>query len=572
MQLTPWPIGLKHLLLTCRDKTSITKIHALMVTSGLYANANYVGCLISSYSRDGGIETARQVFDELPKRGVNAWNSIITAYSRERCPNQVLGLYRRMIAEGVRPDSSTFTLALKACSSMTDLEVGKDVWQQAVAFGYRGDVFVASSVLNLFAKCGRMDEAKKVFDKMVKRDVVSWTTMVTGFIRSGQALEAVDMHRTMQKEGIEGDGVVMVGLIKACSDLGETKVGHSVHGYIVRREIHMNDVVVQTSLVDLYAKNGHLELASRVFREIRFQNAASWGALISGYAQNGFAGNALESFVDMQSHGIKPDSVSLVSAVLACSKVGHLKLGKSIHGYVLRRLDVEQNLVTAFIDLYAKCGSLVSGRVLFDQAISRDVIMWNAMISSYGIHGHGNEALSLFVEMTGTDAKPDHTTFASLLSALSHSGLVEAGQYWFHKMVYEFKIQASEKLVVCMVDLLSRAGRVEEAYQLIESMDSEPGLAVWVALLSGCHNYKNISVGEEAAKKILASNANDSGTYSLVSNFFSMAKKWDEVRGSRRMMKRTGLRKVPGFSAVEVNGKHQAFLMEDRTHHQYEGD
>ncbi|CAN0915369.1 Putative pentatricopeptide repeat-containing protein At3g25060, mitochondrial [Linum grandiflorum] len=223
----------------------------------------------------------------------------------------------------------------------------------------------------------------------------------------------------------------------------------------------------------------------------------------------------------MQSHGIKPDSVSLVSAVLACSKVGHLKLGKSIHGY--------------------------------------------------GIHGHGNEALSLFVEMTGTDAKPDHTTFASLLSALSHSGLVEAGQYWFHKMVYEFKIQASEKLVVCMVDLLSRAGRVEEAYQLIESMDSEPGLAVWVALLSGCHNYKNISIGEEAAKKILASNANDSGTYSLVSNFFSMAKKWDEVRGSRRMMKRTGLRKVPGFSAVEVNGKHQAFLMEDRTHHQYEG-
>ncbi|CAN1172352.1 Putative pentatricopeptide repeat-containing protein At3g25060, mitochondrial [Linum perenne] len=536
MQSTPWAIRLKHLLFACRDNTAVNQIHALMVTSGVYANGSFVGCLISSYSRGGGIATARQVFDKLTKRGVDAWNSIIIAYSHERCPNQVLGFYRRMISEGVRPDSSTFTLALKACSSATDLELGKEVWRVAVDLGYQGDVFVASSVLNLFAKCGRMDEAKKVFDNMVKRDVVSWTTMVTGFIRSGHSLEAVDMYRTMRNEGIEGDGVVMIGLIKACSDLGETKVGLSVHGYIIRRVIHMNDVVVQTSLVDLYAKNGHLELVSRVFREMRFQNPASWGALIS---------------------------------VSACSQVGHLKQGKSIHGHVLRRLDMEQNLVTAFIDLYAKCGSLSCARVLFDQVVSRDVIMWNAMISSYGIHGDGSEALSLFVEMTGTDVKPDHATFASLLSAMSHSGLVEAGQYWFHKMVYEYKIQASEKHLVCMVDLLSRAGRVEEAYQLIESMDSEPGVAVWVALLSGCHNDKKILIGEEAAKKILRSNANDSGTYTLVSNFFSMAKKWDEVCGSRSIMKRTGLRKVAGFSAVEVNGKHQAFLMEDRNHQQY---
>ncbi|CAI0561108.1 unnamed protein product [Linum tenue] len=497
MRSIPWLIRLKPLLLTCKDTTSITQIHALLITVGLYPNGSTVSRLIASYARAGGIETARQVFDKTPQRGVDAWNSIIVAYSHERSPSQVLGLYHRMIAEGVRPDSSTFTVALKACSTLPDLHVGKEIWRQAVDFGYQGDVFVASSVLNLLAKCGRLDEAKAVFDKMARRDVVSWTTMVTGILRSGQPLEAVDMYRRMQKEGIEGDGVIMVGLIQACSELGEITVGLSVHGYMVRREIHMNDVVVRTSLVDMYAKCGKLELASRVFREIRFKNAVSWGALISGYAQNGIA--------------------------------------------------------------------------VFDRVDSRDLIMWNAMISSYGIHGHGEEALSLFLAMTVTeDVKPDHTTFASLLSALSHSGLVEAGKCWFHKMVNEFKIQASEKHFACMVDLLSRAGRVEEACQLIESMDSEPGLAVWVSLLSGCHNCRNVMIGEVAAKKILESNANDSGTYSLVSNFFSMAKKWDEVSVSRRTMKRAGVRKVPGFSSVEVNGKHQAFLMEDRNHHQYE--
>ncbi|CAL1412066.1 unnamed protein product [Linum trigynum] len=571
MRSIPWLIRLKPLLLTCKDTTSITQIHALLITVGLYPNGSTVSRLIASYARAGGIETARQVFDKTPQRGVDAWNSIIVAYSHERSPSQVLGLYHRMITEGVRPDSSTFTVALKACSTLPDLHVGKEIWRQAVDFGYQGDVFVASSVLNLLAKCGRLDEAKAVFDKMARRDVVSWTTMVTGILRSGQPLEAVDMYRRMQKEGIEGDGVIMVGLIQACSELGEITVGLSVHGYMVRREIHMNDVVVRTSLVDMYAKCGKLELASRVFREIRFKNAVSWGALISGYAQNGIAGTALELLIEMQSSGVKPDSVSLISAVLACSQVGQLKLGKSVHGYILRRLNFEQILATALVDMYAKCGSLACARILFDRVDSRDLIMWNAMISSYGIHGHGEEALSLFLEMTVTeDVKPDHTTFASLLSALSHSGLVEAGKCWFHKMVNEFKIQASEKHFACMVDLLSRAGRVEEACQLIESMDSEPGLAVWVSLLSGCHNCRNVMIGEVAAKKILESNANDSGTYSLVSNFFSMAKKWDEVSVSRRTMKRAGMRKVPGFSSVEVNGKHQAFLMEDRNHHQYE--
>uniref|UniRef100_A0A7N2MLB2 DYW domain-containing protein n=1 Tax=Quercus lobata TaxID=97700 RepID=A0A7N2MLB2_QUELO len=486
MHFIPYPNRLRPLLLACKDKASISKTHALMLLTGLFMHRSSNGGLIASYANIGDIKSARKVFDVLPQRGIGAWNAMIIAYSRIEYPVEVLNLYRQMILE----------------------------------------------------ECGKMDEAIVVFDRMPRRDLVCWTTMISGFAQSGRPIEAVDMYRRMQKEGMEGDGVVMVGLTQACANLGDLKLGLSVHGYLIRKDLPM-DVVVQTSLVDMYAKNGHLKLACHVFKNMPCKNVISWGALISGFAQNGFAGNALDLLVEMQGCGYRPDLVSLVSALLACTQVGFLKLGKSVHGYIVRRLDFDRVLGTAVIDIY-------------------------------GIHGHGKEALSLFLEMTKTNLKPDHATFSSLLSAFSHSGLVEEGQYWFNRMVSEYKVHPTEKHYVCMVDLLARAGRVEEACKLIDSMNAESGLAVWVALLAGCCKNGKLLIGEMAAKKVLELNPDDLGIYSLVSNYYAKARKWDDVASVRKIMKKTGMKKVPGYSVVEVKGKLHAFLMEDKSHHQYE--
>ncbi|XP_059660154.1 putative pentatricopeptide repeat-containing protein At3g25060, mitochondrial [Cornus florida] len=569
MRVFPCPKDLKSILLACKDRATVAKVHSLMILSGLFSHGTSNAQLVASYARNGDIPLARKVFDKSPKRRIDAWNAMIIAYSRKDCPVEVINLYHQMNLEGVRPDSSTFTVAIKACASLLDLEMGEEIRSRAVECGYEHDVFVGCSVLNLYAKCEKMDRAMGVFDKMPRRDLVSWTTMITGFAQSGEASVAVDMYHSMRKEGMEGDGVVMLGLIQACANLGDAKLGLSIHGYMIRRDISM-DVVVQTSLVDMYAKNGLLELASRVFRKMYYRNVISWSALISGYAQNGFAGNALELLVEMQSFGLKPDLVSLVSALLACSQVGFLKLGRSIHGYIVRRLEFDQVSGTAVIDMYSKCGALSAARALFDRISSRDSISWNAMIASYGIHGQGKEALSLFLQMLETDLKPDHVTFASLLSAFSHSGLVEEGQYWFDVMLREFRIQPSEKHYACMVDLLARRGKVEEARQLVDSMTSEPGVAVWVALLSGSLNHGKKLIGELAAKKVLELNPDDPGIYALVSNFFATERKWNEVAEVRKVMRRTGMKKVPGYSAVEVNRNLHAFVMEDKSHPQYE--
>ncbi|XP_050363800.1 putative pentatricopeptide repeat-containing protein At3g25060, mitochondrial [Argentina anserina] len=569
MSLIPWPNRLKNFLLSCKHKPTIAKIHALMIVTGAVTNSNSTAPLIASYASIGHTETARKVFDELPQRTLRAWNAMIIAYSRQHCPSQALSLYSDMITAGVRPDSSTFTVALKACAGMVDLKMGEEVWFAAARCGYEGDVFVGSSVLNLYAKCGKMDEAVAVFDRMPRRDLVCCTTMITGFLQSERPVEAVELYRRMQDEGMEFDGVVMMGLMQACASLGDLRLGLSVHGYMIRRGVPM-DVIVQTSLVDMYAKCGHLELASCVFNKMSYKNAVSWGALISGFAQNGFAAQALETVVEMQSFGFEPDSASLVSSLLACSQVGLLKLGKSIHGYILKRVEIGQVCGTAVIDMYSKCGSLSYARALFDQMISRDLISWNAMIASYGIHGCGDEALALFCQMTETNLKPDHATFASLLSAFSHSGLVEKGLHWFDVMVTKYKMPPGEKHYACMVDLLARSGRVEEASELIASMNTEPRLPVWVALLAGCHNHRKLSVGEIAAKKVLEFNPDDMGVYALVSNFYAMARRWEGVASMKKIMNQTGVKKVPGYSVVEVDGELHAFLMQDTSHQHHE--
>ncbi|CAN4115800.1 unnamed protein product [Withania somnifera] len=549
------PHELKPLLLGCKHRALISQIHAVMVSSGLFTHGNTITQIISSYGKTGDLESAHKLFDKIPVRRVDSWNAMIIAYSNNEFPVEVVNVYNQMVLEGVKPDSSTFTVALKACTILQDLEKGEEIMEKVVECGYENDDFVGSSVLNLYAKCWKMDKAAAVFEKMQRRDI--W-----------EGGEAVDLYRRMQREGMVGDAVVMLGLMQACANIADTKLGSSVHGHMIRRTVPM-DVSMLTSLVDMYAKNGELELATRVFRKIPCRNSVTWSALISGYAQNGFAVNALQLLIEMQLSGFTPDVASLVSALLACSDVGSLRLGRSIHGYVARKVIVDQVLSTALIDMYAKCGFIYCARALYDRISSKDLICWNTIIACYGIHGHGREALTLFHQMKDK-IKPDHATFAALLSALSHSGLVEEGRHWFNVMVNEYKIKPSEKHYACSVDLLARAGEVEEAKDLIISMETKPGLAVWVALLSGCHKHKKFSVGEVAANRVLELIPESAGTFILVANFFAAAKMWDKAAAVRKLMKKTGMTKVPAFSAVEVKGRLHAFLMGDTSHPQYE--
>lgn len=414
-----------------------------------------------------------------------------------------------------------------------------------------------------------MGDAVRVFDRMPRKDRVAWSTMVAGFVSAGRPVEALDMYRRMRDEGVEEDEVVLIGVMQACASAGDTRMGASVHGHLLRHGMRM-DVVTATSLVDMYAKDGQFDAACQVFRMMPYKNAVSWSALISGFAQNGRADETLDLFREVSTYGLQPDSGALVSALLACANMGLLKLGKSIHGFILRRLEFDCILGTAVLDMYSKCGSLEGAQKLFSRISSRDLVLWNAMIACCGTHGRGHDALAMFQELRETGIKPDHSTFASLLSALSHSGLVEEGKFWFDRMLKEFGVEPAEKHYVCIVDLLARSGLVEEANDLLKSMQTEPTIALWVALLSGCLNNKKLEIGETIAEKILESQPEDIGVLALVSNIYAAAKKWDKVREARKLMKDSGSKKVPGCSLVDVHGTRHAFVMEDQSHPQHQ--
>ncbi|XP_078433325.1 putative pentatricopeptide repeat-containing protein At3g25060, mitochondrial [Wolffia australiana] len=566
----PWPGELAKI--SGRDTKKLAKIHALMIITGVFDSGNINGYLIAAYSRSGDLGSARSVFYSSPCRKIASWNALIIAHSKNNSPEEVLRLFRLMISENqARPDSSTFTIAIKACALLHNLQVGEEIASLAARSGFAGDVFVCSSLLNLYAKCGKMDSAMAKFQEMKKKDLVSWTTMISGFASWGMPMEAVKIFLWMQSGGEKGDEVVLLGLIQACASLGDMKLGRSVHGHLIR-SFPALDVVTETGLVDMYAKNGFPLQAHNMLDRMPRRNLVSWGALISGLSKNGHAEAALQALIRMQQEeeeGIKPDEVAMVGALLACSQLGLLRKGKAIHGYALRGQELDKITATAVIDMYCKCGNLAAGRFLFDRARSRDAISWNTMISSYGLHGRGGEALSLFRQMREDNLSPDHATFSSLLAALNHCGMVKEGKLWFSAMKEEFGVEPTEKHYVCMVDLLARSGLVEEAYDLAKAMPSEPRVAVWVALLSGCRHRGKIAVGEEVAERILANGSDDLGVYTLVSNFFAVAKKWDRVAEVRARMRKMKGKKVPGLSFVELSGRIHGFLVEDETHVQH---
>ncbi|KQJ97609.1 hypothetical protein BRADI_3g32220v3 [Brachypodium distachyon] len=562
------PPRLRRLLFSCATLRTLTRLHALLIVS---SSDHHIlsSVLATAYVRAGDLAAAESTVAAAPASpsSITAWNALLSAHNRGGSHDAALRVFRAL-PPAARPDSTTFTLALSACARLGDLAAGEVVRERAYGAGYRRDIFVCSSLLNLYAKWGAMGDAVKLFDQMPRRDRVTWSTMIAGFVNAGQPVEAIEMFRRMREDGLEGDEVVMVGILQACTTTGDVRMGGSVHGYLLRHCMPM-DVVISTSLVDMYAKNGLFDVACRVFQLMAYRNDVSWAALISQFAQNGHADEALGLFREMQVSGVRPNSGAVVSALLACSDIGFLKLGKSMHGFILRRLELDCIVSTAVIDMYSKCGSLASAQTLFNRVSSRDLILWNAMIACCGTHGRGRDALALFKEMDGNKVTPDHATFASLLSALSHSGLVEEGKFWFDCMVNEYGIEPAEKHLVCIVDLLARSGLVEEANDLLTSMHTEPTIASLVALLSGCLNNKELELGESTAEKILELQPKDVGILALVSNLYAAAKNWDKVREVRKLMKDHGSKKVPGCSSIQIYGALHKFVMEDQSHPQH---
>eukprot|EP01018_Ginkgo_biloba_P031951 Gb_09797 [translate_table: standard] len=544
------------------------QIHGYILRSDFESDVVVATALMDMYAKCGKIDVARSVLDKMSKSDVVSWNTIIAAYAQNGQANEALVLFNKMQQQYVKPNSLTVSSLLPACGHLSALQQGKQIHSYIISSGFESDVLVANSLLTMYAKNGSIEEARALFDNISERDLISWSAMIACYAQNGLANETLTLFNAMQLEDIKTDAVTIASVLPACAHLSALQEGKSIHGYIIRNGFEL-DAVVNTAIIDMYAKCGCLDIARKLFDKTSKKNVFLWSAMINGYSQNGHANEAFTLFNTMQLHDIKPDSVTMVSILLACSHLSILQHGKRIHGHIIKSgFESEVVVVTALIDMYAKSGSIDIACQLFGKMSERNLVTWNAMIVGYGLHGCGKEAIALFKQMQQAGMMPDYITFIGVLYACSHAGLVEEGWQYFNSMSRNYGITPKVEHYACLVDLFGRAGQLNKAYSFIKKMPFKPDAVVWGALLNACRVHCNVKLGERAAKHLFKLEPENAGWYLLLLSIYADAGNWPDIVKVRTMMKDRGIKKRPECSLIEVNNRVHAFVAGDRLHPQ----
>ncbi|CAN4085465.1 unnamed protein product [Withania somnifera] len=583
-------------------------VHAMVIESGLDSNVFVCNGIIAMYGKCGILGNARQLFDETVGRGIAdvvSWNSMVAGYVQKDEDKKVLELFDLMVSLNsivLRPDAVSLVNVLPACGSLGAWKRGKQLHGYAIRRCLHEDVFVGNAIVDMYAKCKRLDDANEVFELMEVKDVVSWNALVTGYSQIGRFDEALGLFERMREHEIDLNVVTWTAVISghAQRDLGyealnifkemmlsgaEPNVvtlvsvlsGKETHCYAIKRTLSLGgsnaeeDLMVINALIDMYAKCKEMKIAQAMFDDIdrRDRNVVTWTVIIGGYAQHGDANHALKLFSAMlkDEYSAFPNAFTISCGLVACARLSSLRIGRQIHAYVLRQ-GYEPTLVfvaNCLIDMYAKSGDVDAARLVFDNMSKRNTVSWTSLMTGYGMHGRGEEAHQVFNMMRGEGLPIDGVTLLVVLYACSHSGMVDQGMNYFNNMKRDFGVVPAAEHYACVIDILGRTGRLDEAMKLIERMPMEPTSVVWVALLSACRIHKNVDLAEYAAAKLSELESENDGTYTLLSNIYANAKRWKDVARVRSLMKHSGIRKRPGCSWVQ--GKETVtFFVGDRSH------
>ncbi|CAA7409192.1 unnamed protein product [Spirodela intermedia] len=452
----------------------------------------------------------------------------------------------------------------------------RQVHARMVVSGLHRSRSLLTKLLTLVIKTGPSGGAAAAYAGLLLHSVPNpdgflFNSLIRVSSRSGDPLAALRLYRHMRQATLARCNYTFTSAVKACADLAALPTGREIHCHLLLDGL-AGDVYVQTALVALYGKCGDLPAARAVFDGMPRRSLVTWNAMIAAYEQNGLAGEAVVVFRAMQADAaVEPDGATMVSLLAACAHLGDLRLGQWASSYIAtKHLPVGAALAGALVSMYARCGCVDEAREVFDGLRRPNVVAWTAMISGYGMHGRGAEAVALFRMMSRRGPRPNTVTFVAVLAACAHAGLVVDGREAFESMQRDYGLLPREEHLVCMVDMLGRAGHLEEAFRFVRTAAAPPvaGAAMWTALVGACKLHRRFELGVEAAERLVAMESENAGNYVLLSNLCAMAGRTEAVEAARGEMARRGLRKVAGYSAVEVGGTAHVFRMGERRHPQ----
>ncbi|XP_058099528.1 pentatricopeptide repeat-containing protein At2g39620 [Magnolia sinica] len=554
-----------------RDLEKGMDVHTYLIKRGIDVDILATTTLITMYAKCGNLEEGKRLFDGITERDTVAWSAMISAFVQSEHPEEGMALFREMQSAKIRPNRVTIVSVLPACADISYLNLGRSIHCYVLKSDLGFDVSTGTALVAMYAKCGSFNKANALFDKLPQKDVVTWNALINGYAQIGDACNAMKMFHQLQSAGLRPDSGTMVGVLPACVLLGAHDQGMCVHGKIIKSGFE-SDLHVKNAIMDMYAKCGSLSSAEFLFDEIvSNKDEISWNIMIAGYTQNGRAKDAISAFHQMRAESLQPNLVTIVSVLPAAAFLAALREGMALHSYVIRT-GFESNVLVgnSLIDMYAKCGRLDFSKKFFDGMDGRDIVSWNAMLSGYAVHGHGEDAVSLFTKIQEDCMEVDSVSFISVLSACRHGGLIDEGRKIFNAMSSVYHLEPDLEHYACMVDLLGRAGRLDEAWRFIQMMPMAPDAGVWGALLGACRMHSNLKLGEMALEHLVQLEPQNPAHYVVLSNIYAQVGNWAKVGKMRSMMNGSGLKKTPGCSWVEIKDAIHAFRVGDQSHPQLE--
>ncbi|CAN1310926.1 Pentatricopeptide repeat-containing protein At1g09410, mitochondrial [Linum perenne] len=487
--------------------------------------------MLSLYAKSGSVEDLQGVFDRMGFRDSVSYNTVISGLAGCGCASKALSMFVRMQEERAEATGYTLVSVVNACTQLLDLRRGKQVHGKIIVRDYAGNPFIWNALTDMYAKCGEILAARWLFDRMTNKNLVSWNSMISGYLKNGQPDKCIDLVREMESSGLKPDQVTL------------------------------------SSILTAYFQRGCFDQADEVFRMIGEKDKVCWTTMIVGYAQNRKEEEALTLFNEMMLANVEPDTHTISSVVSCCAKLASLSHGQVVHGKAfLMGVDGDLLVSSALLDMYCKCGVTKDAWLVFTTMPTRNVVSWNSMIGGYAQNGQDSEALDLFESLLLENLKPDSITFVSVLSACNHGGLVEEGKRYFRSITELHGLSPTLDHYACMINLLGCSGSIDEAVDLIASMPHEPDSLIWSSLLNVCAMKSEIKYGEMAARKLFELDPLNAGPYILLSNMYAAHGRWNDVAALRSLMKTNNVKKFAAYSWIDINNKVHKFTADDRSH------
>nr|GMC60859.1 pentatricopeptide repeat-containing protein At1g71420 [Ipomoea batatas] len=525
--------------------------------------------LLNLYSKSGQLDCAHQLFDEMCRRNIVSWTSLISGYAQSGKADACFSLFSNMLAH-YKPTDFAYASVLSVCDGLR----GKQVHALALKTGYNVFVYVGNALIGMYTKNSEIsvysdeNEAWRVFNDMEFRNIVSWNAMIAGFQMSGQGDKAMKFFTMMHSDGLGFDRATLVTVLSLLSsqcDLSwSLKFCSQLHCVTLKTGFVL-DVEVVTALIKAYSfLEGNIGDCYNLFLEVRgHEDIVLWTEIMATFSETE-PEQALFLFSQLHTEGLIPDSYAFSVALKACAGFVTERHASVVHCQVIKAGFVDTLVLeNALIHAYGRCGSIAQARQVFGEMRLKDVVSWNSMLKAYAFHGEPDEALKLFESI---DVEPDATTFVALLSACSHAGMVEEGTRIFNSICGKHRIAPQLDHYACMVDLLGRAGQIFRAEEIIRQMPMKPDSVVWSALLAACRKHGEYQLATIAASKLNELDSGNSLGYVVMSNAYFSLNNFDEAHLTRKQMKWLGVRKEPGLSWTEIGGRVHEFASGGQQH------